>query len=282
MRSRPSRRRSSCRPSGPNGRYSSRKTKPGSWRDDAYRWAVADEWKILAVADGAGSAALSRIGASVACDAAVKKLQELLGGLTLGGGDKQPSDNDLKRLRSFLAIAAEKARLAVLGESQKRKVALKEFGTTLVLLVHTPWQGKELVAALQVGDGAIGMVASDGFRRLGFSDHGEYSSETRFLTSAGMELEFENRVVFSVPSKIQALALMTDGVSDDFYPEDKKLIELFDANPIPGIASKNDEPVFGLLHQMTRESTGEQLRDWLRYEKRGSSDDRTLILMFRS
>jgi serine/threonine protein phosphatase PrpC len=254
----------------------------GGWREDSYCWGIVDDWTILAVADGAGSASHSRIGSNLACVTVVKKLQELLGGLKLGFGERQPPDSDLKRLRSLLANATEKARLNLVLESQQRKIAFKELSTTLLVVVHTPWHDKELLTAIQVGDGAIGLIASDGFRRLGFSDHGEYSAETRFLTSPGIELEFENRVVFSLPSNIQALALMTDGVSDDFFPEDQKLIELFQGNPIIGISTKNDEPVFGLLQKFTSASTGDQLRDWLRYEKRASSDDRTLMLMYRS
>ena len=252
------------------------------WRDDAYGWGTVDEWTILTVSDGAGSASLSRIGSKIACETVVAKLQELLAGLKLGAGDKQPPDSDLMRLRTFLATATEKARLATVREAQKRNVPLKEFAATLLVLVHAPWQDRDLISVIQVGDGAIGMIAGDGFRRLGFSDHGEYSSETRFLTSPGIEHEFDNRVVFSVPQKMKCVALMTDGVSDDFYPEDKKLIEAFEGLPVEGILTRSGEPVEGLIHSLIPNPTGETLRNWLYYEKRGSSDDRTLLFMFRS
>ena len=79
---------------------------------------------------------------------------------------------------------------------------------------------------------------------------------------------------------------MCDGVSDDFFPEDKRLIELFSGNPIKELKTKKGEPLWGVLHRekgVTRNpEDGKALLEWLQYEKRGSSDDRTLILMYRN
>ncbi len=253
------------------------------WREDSYKWGITDPWTVLAVSDGAGSAKLSRIASRLACETSVAHLQQLLTGYVVAPGEKQPPDSDLQRLRSFLAEAGEKARRAIVAESQRRSVPIKEFSATLLLVAHSPWSGRDLVAALQAGDGAIGIVTPDSAKRLGIADHGEYSSETRFLTTPGIELEFHNRVIFSLPTGMSALALMTDGVSDDFYPEDKRIGEVFNADPIEGLTAKGGGPVSGILHSVAREPRGgESLCDWLRYEKRGSSDDRTLVLMHRS
>jgi hypothetical protein len=42
------------------------------WRDDAYGFGGVEDWTILAVSDGAGSARISRVGARIACDEAVR------------------------------------------------------------------------------------------------------------------------------------------------------------------------------------------------------------------
>ncbi len=77
---------------------------------------------------------------------------------------------------------------------------------------------------------------------------------------------------------------MCDGISDDFFPEDKRLIELFTGDPIEGMKTKAGEPVRGVLLDVLSKNTegGKALLEWMRYEKKQSSDDRTLILMFRS
>ena len=75
---------------------------------------------------------------------------------------------------------------------------------------------------------------------------------------------------------------MCDGVSDDFFPEEKRLVELFLGNPIEGMRTKDDRPVLGVMHQVLKEPRdGKSLLEWLRYEKKASSDDRTLVLMYR-
>ena len=74
------------------------------------------------------------------------------------------------------------------------------------------------------------------------------------------------RVKFSIKKDLRAFAVMSDGVSDDYFPEDKRLGEVFDA----------------VLPLMEEENAGAQLENWLGYEKKGSSDDRTLIVGCRS
>lgn len=253
----------------------------GEWREDSFRWASADGWTIMAVSDGAGSARLSRVGSRLACDTAVSRLQKLLTGYTVAPAPGQPAEADLQRLREFLRSAADQARLAVLHEARERSAPVKDFSATLLLAVVAPWADRHLVGVLQAGDGAVGVMSTDGVRRVGIADHGEYSSETRFLTTPGIELEYSNRVVFSLPAGLQAVALMTDGVSDDFYPEDKRLGELFTTGAIDGLTTRDGGPLPGLPAVAASPRGGAALCDWLRYEKRGSSDDRTLVLLHR-
>ncbi len=70
----------------------------GVWRDDAFAWGTTQDWTCIAVADGAGSASLSRVGARVACDEGVRALTEALGDFRLGP-ESTPSQEDLQRLR---------------------------------------------------------------------------------------------------------------------------------------------------------------------------------------
>ena len=253
------------------------------WREDSFKWGTTDGWTVLAVSDGAGSSRLSRVASRLACESAVTHLQQLLAGYTVAPADQQPTDGDLQRLRSLLADAGGKSRMAILLEAQRRAASVKDFSATLLVVAHTAWQDRDLVVALLVGDAAIGLATVAGAKRLGTSDHGQYSSETKFLTTPGVELEFHNRVLFSLPLGLTAIALMSDGVSDDFYPEEKRIGEVFHADPIDGLTAKGGGTLRGLLGGVAKETRGgEALRDWLRYEKRGSSDDRTLVLMHRS
>lgn len=256
----------------------------GLWREDSFAHGSVGPWTFLLVADGAGSARLARIGSQVACREALATLLGLFDGFLLADSTAQLSNAELMRVRVFLAEAARKAQLGLLREAQRRHCGPKDFNTTFLLVAHCPWRDSDFVGALQVGDGAVGLLTDDDTcTLLGVADHGEYSSETRFLTTAYIEHEFDQRVLFSVKKGMKTLAVMCDGVSDDFFPESSRLLELFLGNPIRELKSKTGAPVFGLCHEVLKaEKPADALLEWLKYEKKGSSDDRTLLVMHRS
>jgi hypothetical protein len=259
------------------------------WRDDAYAFDWVGDWTIIALSDGAGSARLARIGARAACDAALRTMKETLAGYRPAPGPAEaplPADQD--RLREALIHGALQARAGIMLEAQKRQCPSRDLHATFLLVIHTPFKENTLVGAIQVGDGAIGVYTEDDVcRLLGVADHGQYSSETCFLTTPHIEEQFAQRVRFSIFKKaMRGLAVMCDGVSDDFFPEDKRLIELFSGNPIQELKTKQGAPVWGLMHRdrgvVRNPEAGKALLEWLQYEKRGSSDDRTLVLMYRN
>ena len=237
------------------------------WREDAFDIAQADSpsgtWAILAVADGAGSANLARVGSRLACRASVESLRASLAEQELSPDAALLKERDLPLLREKLVQAAQSALQVLATEAQERQKPVGDFATTLLLLVRCAWKGQQVCGALQVGDGAIALQNHDGLLTiLGVADHGEHSSETRFLTTPGIEAEFAARTRFSIRSGLSAMSVLSDGVSDDFFPEEKRLPEVF-AQVLPLVQSESGEAA---------------LLNWIGYEKKGSSDDRTLII----
>lgn len=261
----------------------------GGWREDSFAWATSAGWCVLAAADGAGSARLARVGSKLAADTAVATLADRLGNFHFTSTPPdatQPPTADLLALRDLLTVAGDAALDVIRREADTRAAAVRDFHTTLLVVLHTAWHDRHLVAVLQVGDGAVGLACPEwpgGFKRLGLPDHGDYSSETRFLTTPGIDLEFRNRVLFSLPVGLAAVAVMTDGVADDFFPEDTRLGELFHADAVPDLTAKGGGPLRGILPTLDGVADpAAALTDWLRYERRGSSDDRTLLLLRRT
>jgi hypothetical protein len=247
------------------------------WRDDSFAWGTSGPWTFAAVSDGAGSAPLSRIGARVACAAAVKSLTASLNSV-------RPSEKI--RLEECLVAAARAARVEIRNESLRRSCDEREFHATLLLAAAATLPDAPhacTIGALQVGDGAVGVYLGDQCVVLGESDSGAYSGETRFLTTFEIEEQWEKRVTLQTLPNVQAVALMTDGVADDFFPESERLIELFEGEPVAGLKSADGGDVRGLYRGVLNDPRdGRALADWLGYEKRGSFDDRTLVVMFRS
>jgi serine/threonine protein phosphatase PrpC len=254
------------------------------WRDDSYNYATEGPWTIIAVSDGAGSVPLSRIGSHIACEIAKKHLISLLNNFIMQepADAVQPDEKDLIKLRLFLKDAAQNAKNEIGEEARKRNCPVNHFAATLLVMIHCKWKSFDFVAAIQVGDGAIALWNQDDTASLlGVADHGEHSSETKFLTTKNIENEFEHRVLFTLKEKLRGIAIMTDGVSDDFFPEDKRIIELFNGRAIPAMSRLDDSPVDGVgFTVIPAEKPDEALLEWLKYSKKGSSDDRTLLLFY--
>lgn len=244
----------------------------GGWREDAFRHDLAHAadgtYSLVVVSDGAGSAPLSRVGSNLLCAEALENLRAALNRSAPLASDSQTlRERDLPLLRVILVDAARHALQKLNEEAAKRARPLSDFASTLLILVRREWNGQQLCAALQAGDGAIALWDDDKtLTLLGEADHGENSGETRFITTVGMEDELAARVKFSIRPHLRATAVMTDGVADDYFPEATRLNQLFDA-VLPPIES-GDAP-------------GAALLQWIQYEKKGSADDRALVMCWR-
>lgn len=152
---------------------------------------------LAAVADGAGSASLAEVGSSIAARSAV----EALCASPLPSGDEHDEG-----WKVWLASALRAARAEVEAEAARRQVEASELATTLIVVAAAP----ELVAAVQVGDGAL--VVSDGrgnITALTVPQSGEYINETTFLVSPNA-LESAQVVVWRQAAT--QLALFSDGL----------------------------------------------------------------------
>ena len=239
----------------------------GAWREDGCALGAVAGWHILAVADGAGSSRLARVGAESACSAARDALERDLRELrpaSTGGFDEVPQTEDLIAVRALLTGAVRAAIAEIERIAKARSEDVDAFATTLLVALHRRWGGQDVVASVQVGDGAVCAATSDGVRLIGSGDAGEYAGETRFVTTAGIEQSLDHRVRFLMQARVHLLAVMTDGVADDFFPSEERMPNLLDA--LRREAEYWPDLEGGLL-------------DWLRYERRGSNDDRTIAIL---
>jgi serine/threonine protein phosphatase PrpC len=153
---------------------------------------------LVALADGAGSATRSELGAQAAVQAAV---DALVAGLTKG----QPAE-----CCDWVEVfweTFESARAAVIRLAEERDEPLGAFATTLTCLAATP---EELIVG-QLGDGAVVAGGADGsLDTVTTVQRGEYANETYFLTQ---EQALEQVVIQVINLPMQALAVMSDGLT---------------------------------------------------------------------
>jgi len=149
--------------------------KTGQPCQDAHHSAVSPHGVLIAaVADGAGSASMSEVGAAIASKVAAESIYTAH---LASAGQDAPDDEAWKQR---LLDALQAARAAVEAEADQRAVAARELATTLILVMATP----QLVAAAQVGDGAAVINDSEGnITALTIPQSGEFINETTFIIS---------------------------------------------------------------------------------------------------
>jgi len=171
---------------------------------DAFAWERTPHGILIAaVADGAGTAALADVGATLAARTAVSTLRAAASGDTGGLLDAFPEEPPWE---SLLRHAVQAALAAVEAEAASRQTKLRDLASTLIVVAATP----DLVAAAQIGDGAA-VVADDAgtLRAVTAPASGEYLNETVFLTSPGA-LDALQCVVWR--GRAAHLAVFSDGL----------------------------------------------------------------------
>lgn len=247
----------------------------GTHREDA----VAIEWGrhgfVLAAADGAGSSRYSRIAATLVCRQLVASAAPLL----RDGVQSAARDGGAALLRRTLAEAIGAACDALRTAAAGAALATRDFRTTALAAIAVG----NVVAAVQVGDGAIVTIARDGrATRLGAADSGSYSGEVVAFVPEVDIAAIESRVVTTTLDDVEAVLVLTDGIEDPFYPVERRGTEIarqlyhgvttpaegFRAQPVHG-------PIVGAAHAL------DLLEQWIAFERRGENDDRTLAGAFR-
>ncbi|MDO5558549.1 MAG: PP2C family serine/threonine-protein phosphatase [Oscillospiraceae bacterium] len=222
--------------------------------DDWFETSSSGNWTIAAVSDGAGSRKFSRIGAKESCTSAVAYIKETLAGSAAKALEHNLSlpmnDPEFMAGCSFFAQliqdsvqkAFESLENAYNDRQAKfeylkllgRDMDIKDLACTLLICMILPVKvnnkQEHFVLSCQIGDGMICSVNSragsdSALKLLGEADSGEYSGETDFITSeAARRRESLMGKTKIMRGAVTDILLMTDGVADDYFPNDPQLL----------------------------------------------------------
>ena len=224
--------------------------------DDWYAFEISDGMVFAAVSDGAGSKIFSRIGAKTACTSAVEYMKNSFaeyladnpGALDAAASDFSAAEftGVCTDLAGIVRSAASHASEAVIEEAEKRRTdealiktagrepAAADFSATLLLTAVIPVKnGENLVISVQIGDGMTAAVDSrapfeTALSLMGNPDKGEFSGETDFITSpSAMRPESIMNHTRLRRSACTDILMMTDGVADDYFPNNPDILRLF-------------------------------------------------------
>lgn len=242
--------------------------------DDWYEVANYERMTFIAVSDGAGSKKFSRIGARESCKAAIgflvssfEKLftdkPELKEHLTLALTDSKCMEA-CGVLAGVVQQSVIKAHEAVEAAFYSRKtnpeyekilgrgLQFKDLSGTLLIAVLIPISEitkEHLVISCQIGDGMIAILNSEGefsnsMKLMGVPDSGDFSGETDFLTSSQMKnietLQHRTKISRTV---VDTVMVMSDGVADDYFPNETQMRRLYFDLIVNGILEKPSKPI---------------------------------------
>ncbi len=232
----------------------------GTFRDDAVALGTTPAWNILAVADGAGTASLARVGANLAVNSAIAAICE--------SAPPLPAPDDLGRA---IWAGLEAAYHALFSFATAENVAISDLNTTLQLLIHFPLETSCFVGVVHVGDGLVVAEAVDGqiYPLTEPDTDPDDSGRTLFLTSAPLNQWKRRTKVYQFDERLSVVALMTDGLSSDLEPYD----ELLQPNLFGALRARV------LCYPLRQRENA--LLSFISYERRGSFDDRTLAILAR-
>lgn len=152
-------------------------------------------------------------------------------------------------------------------------LSIKKFASTVLFAFTKEFEFGTIVISFSIGDGAIGVVTDNKGVLLMNPDGGEYSGQTRFVT---MKEIFQSKDIYNrsklqlFRDKVEAIILMTDGVSDPKFGTDNNLnnsdMWLNFWSDLKPILSNGD----------VKE---EEILQWLDFYEKGEYDDRTITIL---
>lgn len=232
----------------------------GTFRDDAFALGATPHWNILAVADGAGTAGLARVGSNLAVTSAVEAIR------TNAPADPKPDD-----LGRAVWIGLEAAYHALFKFASAEYVPVSDLNTTFQLLIHFPLETSCYVGVVHIGDGLVVAEAVDGqlYALTEPDTDPDDDGRTFFLTSAPLNQWKRRAKVYQFDERLSLVALMTDGLSSDLEPYE----ELLQPNLLGALKQRV------LCYPLPLREKA--LLSLISYERRGSFDDRTLAILSR-
>ncbi|MEJ5964318.1 PP2C family serine/threonine-protein phosphatase [Pedobacter immunditicola] len=269
----------------------------GSFRDDDFAFKNLERtgWSVLAVSDGAGSAALSRKGSQLACDLVVSYFEENFTEAHLKDFDEvllshhqQTDENSSKKISRFvydnLSKAAYHVHKQLAAFATKAEKPLKDFHSTLIFALVKKYEFGYAILTFGVGDCPIGLVSKDlaSIKLMNWLDVGEFGGGTRFITMPEIfqSDKFSTRFGFKLIDDFSYLMLMTDGIYDAKFVVEANLEKIANWKEfIEDLKGKNDDGV-GVDLSHSNAEVADQLSRWMDFWNPGNHDDRTLAIIY--
>lgn len=268
----------------------------GSFRDDDFGFTFLEEtgWSVVCVADGAGSAALSRKGSSLACTAVIEYFSQNFSKVSLNEFDNvllshssNATEETSKQISYFvynnLSKAAMSAHKKIEEFANKAERPIKDFHSTLIFALLKKYPFGYAILTFGVGDCPIGLLNKDisEIKLMNWLDVGEFGGGTRFITMPEIfsSDKFPTRFGFKLVDDFSYLMLMTDGIYDPKFVVEANLEKIDKWKEfLEDLNGNNEEKV--VVEFNSPKEVADELLAWMQFWSAGNHDDRTLAIVF--
>ncbi len=169
---------------------------------DRFSYKQSNSISTISLADGAGSAKFSELGATITSEQINNYMVKNFNSIYFSNRDETVK-KVIHSLRTSLGIHAK-----------RKSVLISELASTL--LFASVKDGKYIVG--HIGDGVIGFLINNQLEIMSLPENGEFINETFFVTSKSYRNRF--RIYKGQIKNITGFILMTDGTSESLF--DKK------------------------------------------------------------
>lgn len=269
----------------------------GCFREDDFAFKNLDSngWSVLAVSDGAGSAALSRKGSKLACDTVVDYFEQNLDKENLKDFDeillehyKKTDLETSKKISHFVYNTLLKAAHFVNQKIEEFACnideELKKFHATLIFALVKKYDFGYAILTFGVGDCPIGLLNKDltEVTLMNFIDVGEFGGGTRFITMPEIfqSEKLSSRFGFKLVDDFSYLMLMTDGIYDPKFVVEANLEKVEKWNEFLSDLKGNNQDNSKVDFDDENGDVAAQLSNWMDFWSPGNHDDRTLAIIY--
>ena len=284
----------------------------GSFREDDYNFKYFEQngWSVVAVADGAGSYSLSRLGSKLACSSVIEYFEneQFFGSDNVF--DEQLSEFDKTKdetlLRNIEVSAFKDLYLAAkftheqikkhaletsikrpeLFDNPKAKTPLDYYHSTLIFTLFKKYHFGYVVLSFGVGDCPIALMdkKENSTTLLNWLDVGEFGGGTRFITQPDIfhskDHPMASRFKFTICTDFSYLFLMTDGIYDPKFVVEANLEKNEKWSEfLADLKGKNEDGI-AVDFDKSNSEIALQLSEWMDFWSPGNHDDRTLAIVF--
>lgn len=264
----------------------------GKFRDDDFAVnELPENWNIISVADGAGSAAVAREGSRLAAvsvnsffdsEEILTEIEKNINIVYHSAASKESQTEAKEKIIRSLYEGVLHAYHVLDKTANENSVSIKDFHTTLIFALTKKFDFGYVVLTFGVGDCPINLISPDfsQVKLLNRMDVGEFGGGTRFITMKEIFSEdIVSRFGITCVDDFSYLVLMTDGIYDPKFMTESQLENIQSWKTFfNDLAGNNDDRAKVDFTNDTH--IDQQLLIWTDFWSRGNHDDRTLAIIY--